>query len=264
MERGTRFRPRERLIPVLAAVLLSAVVLGGCGTVASTSDEESSLSISSENTGSNTVDASAWNLILVNGQHKLPDDFTVKTKTIPGGQSVDKRIYSAVIAMLEDCEKEGYHPGVSSAYRDVKWQTELFNLEVREHLEEGCTKAEAKALAKQEVAEPGTSEHHTGLALDMIADGNMALEESFAKTDVGKWLAKNAYKYGFILRYPKGKEHITGVVYEPWHFRYVGKKAAKEITEQGICLEEYLGVTDLTGSLSGDHPSLAGEGSESA
>ena len=106
--------------------------------------------------------------------------------------------------------------------------------------------------------------------MDMIADGNVELEESFEDTDVGKWLKENSWKYGFILRFPKGKENITGVIYEPWHFRYVGKEAAKEITERGICLEEYLGVIDtpsdsaqnLTSGSSSDASSQASSDAE--
>lgn len=237
-------------IAIAASMLVFLpVLLTGCGDQTEQPDNVMESTVSEENSGgeisaSAVIDTNAWNLILVNFAHKIEESYTVQTKQIPGGQYVDARIYDSVIAMLQDCEAEGYHPGVTSAYRDVTWQTALFNQEVQEHLDAGKSKEEAVRLAKTEVAEPGTSEHHTGLALDLIADGNIALEEEFEDTDVGKWLAKNAYKYGFILRYPKGKESITGVIYEPWHFRYVGKEAAKEITERGICLEEYLGKID--------------------
>ena len=114
-----------------------------------------------------------------------------------------------------------------SGYRSYKRQESLYR--------------NALARSSSAVAPPGTSEHQTGLALDIsCASLNFELEEAFAYTKEGKWLKTNAPLYGFILRYPKEKEHITGVIYEPWHYRYVGKEAAKEIWEQGICLEEYL------------------------
>lgn len=233
-----------RWIALLMVMLMaSSLVFTGCESQNNGRDfNASNTEASSQNM--EEVDKSQWNLILVNFAHKIDSDYQVETKELPGSALVDARIYDAAMKMLEDCAAEGYSPGVSSAYRDVQWQTELFNLEVQEHLDAGKSREEAIRLAKTEVAEPGTSEHHTGLAMDMIADGNVELEEDFEDTDVGKWLAKNAYRYGFILRYPKDKEEITGVIYEPWHFRYVGKKAAKEITEQGICLEEYLGIID--------------------
>ena len=241
-----RNRVNKILSGIVGITLSTFVLLSGCSVNYVSLEEEypAASEQSSSDAEQHAVDTTAWNLVLVNFAHRIEDDYAVKTKQIPGGQYVDERIYDAVVQMLEDCEAEGYYPGVSSAYRDVQWQTELYNLEVQEQLAFGYPREEAVRRAKMEVAEPGTSEHHTGLALDMIADGNVSLEEYFEDTDVGKWLANNAYKYGFILRFPKGKEDITGVIYEPWHFRYVGKEAAKEITERGICLEEYLGIID--------------------
>ena len=90
------------------------------------------------------------------------------------------------------------------------------------------------------IAVPGASEHQVGLALDIVCSTYYRLDEAFGDTEAGKWLAENSYQYGFILRYPKDKEEITGIEYEPWHFRYVGKEAAKEMTEQKLTLEEYV------------------------
>ena len=98
---------------------------------------------------------------------------------------------------------------------------------------------EAFRASAQAVTIPGSSEHQIGLALDIVSDTYTMLEEGFADTDAGKWLVDNSYRYGFILRYPKGKEDITGIEFEPWHFRYVGKKAAKVMKEQNLCLEEF-------------------------
>jgi len=99
---------------------------------------------------------------------------------------------------------------------------------------------DAYNLTKREIAIPGTSEHSTGLAVDIVVLSHQTLDEDFEKTEGFKWLSENAQKYGFILRYPKNKEEITGIKYEPWHYRYVGEENAKKINEQGICLEEYL------------------------
>ncbi len=259
-----------------AASLLSLMLLTGCGGTAAETEDHSTATVvsvgSAVETSSvgTTVDSTKWELMLVNFAHKIDSSYEVTTKELPGGASVDERIYDAAMQMLNDCAAEGYNPGVSSAYRNVQWQTDLYNAEIQGFISQGYSEDEAKELAKTEVAEPGTSEHHTGLAMDMIADGNVELEESFEDTDVGKWLKENSWKYGFILRFPKGKENITGVIYEPWHFRYVGKEAAKEITERGICLEEYLGVIDtpsdsaqnLTSGSSSDASSQASSDAE--
>ena len=107
-------------------------------------------------------------------------------------------------------------------------------------MKKGMSYMEAYSLASQIVMVPGASEHQLGLAIDINCDTYTSLDEGFADTEAGKWLAAHCYEYGFILRYPLGKEYITGVEYEPWHFRYVGKEAATVISEQGICLEEFI------------------------
>jgi D-alanyl-D-alanine carboxypeptidase len=250
---------KSRVGKIMAGALAGGLLLSllsGCGgetdsdvkstaVVIENPAGDGSTDTTSTSTASETEDLSGdWNLILVNYDHLLPEDFTVETVQLPGGAYVDERIYDKLMEMLSDCEAEGYAPAVCSGYRDVEKQTELFQAEVQGYIDAGYDEEEATNLAKTEVAAPRTSEHHTGLAVDMIADGIYELEEDFADTDVGKWLAENAHKYGFVLRFPEGKEDITGVIYEPWHFRYVGEEAAKEMYEQNLCLEEYLGVTD--------------------
>ena len=104
----------------------------------------------------------------------------------------------------------------------------------------GLDRAAAEELAADEVARPGTSEHQLGLAVDIISNAHPELNEAWAETEEAKWLTENCAQYGFILRYPPDKSDITGIVWEPWHFRYVGEDAAAYIMENGLCLEEYL------------------------
>ena len=142
--------------------------------------------------------------------------------------------------MLDACRAAGLEPYVASAYRTHSDQIYLHNNKIQRLINEGYSEAEAKVLAGTVVAVPGTSEHELGLALDLVDYSYRNLDEAQENTAVQKWLKENSWKYGFILRYPNDKSQITGIIYEPWHYRYVGKAAAKEIYESGLCLEEYL------------------------
>jgi len=122
----------------------------------------------------------------------------------------------------------------------MDFQQQIFNQEVSKYMGQNYSQEEAKKKAAQWIAIPGTSEHQTGLALDIVSSSYQLLNKEQENTPEQKWLIENSYKYGFILRYPSDKTNITGIEYEPWHYRYVGKETAKEITERGICLEEYL------------------------
>jgi D-alanyl-D-alanine carboxypeptidase len=130
-----------------------------------------------------------------------------------------------------------------SCYRSVALQKSLYERQVKRQLQQGMSQERAEEVAATIVKRPGQSEHNTGLAADLGGSGNYSLEQSFEKTAAFKWLYENCADYGFILRFPKNKENITGVIYEPWHYRYVGKEVAKEIMSQGLCLEEYLEKT---------------------
>lgn len=177
---------------------------------------------------------SDWRLILVNSSHPLPDKFAVTLTELSNGICVDDRIYPDLQQMFDDARKDGLSPVVGEGFRTREAQQKMMNDKINTYINEGYSKKEAEKLAKNSVAEPGTSEHELGIALDINAadrDNNW---------DVYTWLDDNAYKYGFIQRYPYGKEDITGIEYEPWHYRYVGRKAAEEIYDQGITLEEYL------------------------
>ncbi len=191
-----------------------------------------------------------WNLILVNYSHTIPEDFEVELKSIGNGHQVDARIYDDFQAMLKAARKDGAYIYVISSYRDMDKQIDLHSNKIEEYIREGYAYAEAKRLAAQVVAVPGTSEHHLGLALDLVSSEYRGLDERQETTKGFKWLEENCAEYGFILRYPNGKTDITGIIYEPWHFRYVGKEAAQEIMEKGITFEEYLGVTSHQEDLS--------------
>lgn len=176
-----------------------------------------------------------WNLILVNMWNTIPEDFTVKLKTLTNDYQIDERIYTELQEMFDDARSEGIYPLIGSAFRSNEKQQSLFDDKENEYLEQGYKRKEAQEMANTWVALPGTSEHQLGLALDINAEKDKSTNDQ-----VYSWLRENSYKYGFILRYPQDKTNITGTSYEPWHYRYVGKKVAKIIYEQGICLEEYL------------------------
>lgn len=185
-------------------------------------------------------DKDDWRLILVNKQHPVPEDYTVELETIKGNMQCDARIIADLIAMFQAADEEGVNLAVCSPYRDLSRQEWLFERKIKTYMKKGMSYMEAYSLASQIVMVPGASEHQLGLAIDINCDTYTSLDEGFADTEAGKWLAEHCAEYGFILRYPLGKEDITGVEYEPWHFRYVGKEAATVIMEQGICLEEFI------------------------
>ena len=143
--------------------------------------------------------------------------------------------------MLADGRKEGLDFWICSAYRTMEKQTDLYNNKVSRLQAEGLSYEDAYRQAGTVVAYPGTSEHNLGLAADIVAKDYQLLDDKQAETPEAKWLEENCWRYGFILRYPTDKTGETGIIFEPWHYRYVGKEAAREIMEQGICLEEYLG-----------------------
>ena len=187
-------------------------------------------------------EAEDWQLLLVNPWNPLPEDFreTLALKSLPNGLRVDRRAWEDLMEMLADCRKAGLRPLVCSAYRTQATQTRLYNNKILRLLAAGCPAEEAAAEAARWVAAPGTSEHQTGLAVDIVAASYQMLDEGQAETAEQKWLMEHCWEYGFILRYPSEKEALTGVGYEPWHYRYVGRPAALDIRDSGLCLEEYL------------------------
>lgn len=195
---------------------------------------------SDEGEEENSFSKSDWNLILVNKQHPIPQDYTFELGTIAGSMECDARILPELFSMLQDAKDDGINLAVCSPYRDISRQQKLFNRKIKMHMGNGYSYMEAYKKASQIVTVPGASEHQIGLALDIISDNYTSLDEGFGETEAGKWLKENSKEYGFILRYPKGKEYITGIDYEPWHFRYVGKDAASIIMENEITLEEFV------------------------
>lgn len=176
-----------------------------------------------------------WNLILVNRENYIPADYEVQLTELSNGKKVDSRIYPELQEMFNAARTQGYGLFVREGYRTQEEQQQLMNEKIEAYENEGKSKSEAKKLAEQWVAIPGTSEHQLGIAVDINADTTKS-----SRDDVYNWLEENAHTYGFIKRYPSNKTDITGVINEPWHYRYVGKEAASAIYSQGICLEEYI------------------------
>lgn len=182
-----------------------------------------------------------WNLVLVNPWNPLPENFSVDIEPLDNTVGVDKRCYPQLQKMMDDCRAAGYSPYICSSYRTQAMQQENFDRQIGIFKDQGYDDEEARKLAAREVAVPGTSEHQLGLAVDIIDTNNWNLDESQESMPTQQWLMANSWRYGFILRYPNGTTDITGIIYEPWHYRYVGCQVAKEIYERGITLEEYLG-----------------------
>ena len=190
------------------------------------------------------INEDKWYLMLVNRDYILPDDYTVKTaKTvidIYGGYDrgyLDYRVAPHFIEMYNAALEDGLKLSPLSGYRSVERQKNNFENLIRDYMNKGYSKAQATVLASEIILPPSTSEHNAGLAMDILS-----LEVSFENSDEFAWLQEHAADYGFILRYPKDKQDITKITYEPWHWRYVGVKAAKEMKASGECLEEYLGL----------------------
>lgn len=181
-----------------------------------------------------------WELLLVNSENKISEDYNIELEKIETNQYVDIRIAKNLRNMLNDARKLGLDPIICSSYRTMEKQTELYNKKVKEYIKRGYGNKKAKEIAAKWVAMPGTSEHQTGLAVDIVSKKYQILNEKQADTKTQQWLMENCYNYGFILRYPREKNNITKITYEPWHYRYVGIENAKEIKEKNLCLEEYI------------------------
>lgn len=176
-----------------------------------------------------------WKLIVVNRWNKLPEDYRIELTELSNGEKVDSRIYPALQEMFDAARAEKVYPIVRDGYRSMEEQQKEMDEKIQAYINEGYSRARAVKTAEEWVALPGTSEHQLGIAVDINADKSRCSNE-----EVYRWLSEHAHQYGFILRYPLGKQSITGTSYEPWHYRYVGVKAAQEIYQQQICLEEYM------------------------
>ncbi|MDO4261554.1 MAG: M15 family metallopeptidase [Eubacteriales bacterium] len=187
----------------------------------------------------------ASGLLLVNKTHPLEEDYEPELVRLRDyGVEVDASIYEALTKMLAAGEQKGLSFWVASAYRSPQRQRELLDEDIGELVAQGYSYSEAYEEVVRETMPVGCSEHATGLAVDIVSKGYQILDAKQADTAEIRWLQENCSQYGFILRYPDGKEEITSVSYESWHFRYVGEQAAKAIAEHGITLEEYLEETE--------------------
>lgn len=191
-----------------------------------------------------TLDADFGRLLLINGENPLPDDYDTKVREYlvevdkqyrnnDYVTQIHKEVYPYITAMVAAAQADGVDLRVWSPFRSYAIQNDLFRRQVERS-------GGDENLAATVVARPGTSEHNTGLC----ADFNMA-DDAFEQTEMYKWMCENAEDYGFILRYPKDKTDITGVIYESWHWRFVGINNAKEINSLGVTLEEYVKMKNL-------------------
>ena len=255
-ERRRQKRYREAMRNrIIAAVLLAGIIVGaifiikGCKKDDAPAGNDQSTEQGADNSGTVTppedgVVVDDELLTLVNPWNPLPDDWTVDLVTLDDGHRVDSRCYEAYMEMINACKVAGYSPVNCSSYRAQETQQSLYDNKVQRLISSGMSEEEAKIEAAKAVAIPGTSEHQLGLAVDLV-DANMQdLTSAQESTETQKWLMANSWRYGFIHRYPNGKTDITGIIYEPWHYRYVGKDAAQEIFNRDITLEEYLGKTE--------------------
>lgn len=194
----------------------------------------------SENNTPKGFDFTSWNkncdfnLVVINKDNPIPSNFDLELSSLLGSQ-VHAKAKDSLEKMINDAKNDGIKLYISSGYRSIERQTMLFNRKVNYFKNKGLSQAKAEIQAARIVAKPKTSEHHSGLAVDLNG-----VRDNFYKTKEYKWLMSNSYKYGFILRYPKDKTNITNVIYEPWHFRFVGVEHAQKMMSQNLCLEEYI------------------------
>ena len=183
-------------------------------------------------------------MVLVNHTSKMPDDYTFDTKECGSATAVNKTLQTAACDAFLEMQKAAAADGVTvwmqSGYRSVKYQTSLYERKTKYYLDKGYDNATAKEKAAAVVNPPGYSEHNCGLAADLNSPEHTGLDEGFEKTTAFRWLCEHAGDYGFILRYPKDAEDKTEIIYEPWHWRYVGVENAAKINASGLCFEEYI------------------------
>lgn len=253
-ERRRQRRYREAMRNrAIAAVVLVALIVGavfivkGCKkdeTLPGDEQQGQQTDTPEENTQEPPVNVDDKLLTVVNPWNPLPEDWVCDLVTLSDGRRVDSRCYEAFEEMMAACRDAGYAPFLCSAYRTQETQQSLYDNKVQRLMNSGMGEEEAKVEAAKAVAIPGTSEHQLGLAVDIV-DANMQdLTDEQEKTETQKWLMANSWRYGFIHRYPNDKTDITGIIYEPWHYRYVGKAAAQDIFNRDITLEEYVGKTN--------------------
>ena len=183
-------------------------------------------------------------MVLVNHTSKMPDDYTFDTKECGSATAVNKTLQTvacdAFLSMQKAAAADGVTVWMQSGYRSVSYQTKLYERKTQYYRDKGYDNATAKEKAAAVVNPPGYSEHNCGLAADLNSPEHTGLDEGFEKTAAFRWLCEHAGDYGFILRYPKDAEDKTEIIYEPWHWRYVGVENAAKINASGLCFEEYI------------------------
>lgn len=186
-------------------------------------------------TVSGAAEADQWYLQIASVAHPLPEGFVQPSTTVIDdiGREIDSRIVGAYWDLVNAAKADGLNIYPISGFRPHSTQISLFNARVEQARNDGYADPEAEAA--RHVAKPGTSEHELGLAVDF----NSVDESYFRNTAEAKWLAAHCAEYGFVIRYPEDKESVTGIIYEPWHLRFVGVKHAKRMNELNMCLEEY-------------------------
>lgn len=187
-----------------------------------------------------TVNLDDWKYVLVNELHPLSQDFEPQLEKTRDGQNVDKRMRGELEAMIDAAKEEGMNLLICSSYRDYKKQDSLMDKSIAKFVKQGMDYRDAFFKTKEQIALTGASEHHTGLAVDIVGRNHQSLDAAQADTKEAKWLNEHAHEYGFILRYPADKEETTMISFESWHYRYVGKKAAAFMKENNLCLEEFV------------------------
>lgn len=192
-----------------------------------------------EETQSVNFDKTDWRLILINKQHPISESYEFTLGNLSGSMQCDERIIEDLLLMMKAADKDGVKLVICSPYRDLAKQEKLFERKINAYIKAGYSYIDAYKLSSQAVTIPGASEHQVGLAVDLITPNYTVLDEGFENTDAGIWLKNHCAEYGFTLRYPKNKEYITSIEYEPWHFRYVGKEAASIMMNENLCLEEF-------------------------
>lgn len=250
----------KRTAALLAALLLAAIVQPGepagayaleaqaapSGAAEAVLPELTVIIPEAEPEGPVFPEGEDWQLLLVNPWNEIPEDYKVTLKALPGGMKVDERAYDSLTAMLQACRDAGLAPKICSSYRTQATQTRLYNNKIARLRNAGYSKKAAVEEAGRWVARPGTSEHQLGLAVDIVATSYQALTRKQESTKEQKWLMEHCWEYGFILRYPSDKSEITGIGYEPWHYRYVGVDIALDVQKSGLCFEEYLLLREET------------------
>lgn len=250
----------KRTVSLLCALVLALTAFTACRTGRAPQPEESSMPSTLESSAPEessepassepeevypTGNLSDWNLILLNPdpENKVDSDPSIKMISFDG-EWVDERAGKAYAEMRGAAKADGVNLYLRSGFRKISLQKTYWDSHINDYMKQGKSRDEAIRLTKRYYTEPGHSEHHSGLAMDIITVEYQrdvySLTEQFEQTDGFRWLSEHCAEYGFILRYPKGKTDITQINYEPWHYRYVGKEHAQYMAENGLTFEEYV------------------------